>query len=284
MATTITAGNATNGAAISSDNTGILELKTGSGAGTTVLTLNASQSVGVGGAPTSKLSVYDATSAVFSVDGDATTQIRTTRYSNDTQAPSFAARKTRGSLSSPTAISSGDSAGNVVFQSYGGTNYRTIAQVSGGVETYTADDNIAGALFFYTRPAGAGAAATEQARITSTGEFRFNSGYGSVATAYGCRAWANFNGLLTGTNAPRAGGNVTSVTRSSAGIYTVNFTVAFPDTNYTMIATSGSLSPTSGFSIAMGTNTFTTSTAQVYVTNNVAAVADNAVVGVAFFR
>ena len=35
MATTITAGNATNGAAISSDNTGILELKSGTGSGTT---------------------------------------------------------------------------------------------------------------------------------------------------------------------------------------------------------------------------------------------------------
>jgi hypothetical protein len=44
MATTITAGNSTNGAAaITPDNTGILELKTGSGAGTTALTLGTSQ-------------------------------------------------------------------------------------------------------------------------------------------------------------------------------------------------------------------------------------------------
>jgi len=43
MATTITAGNATNGIVITPDNTGILELKTGTGAGTTALTLNASQ-------------------------------------------------------------------------------------------------------------------------------------------------------------------------------------------------------------------------------------------------
>lgn len=43
MATTITAGNATNGAIISPDNTGILELKTGTGSGTTGLTLDASQ-------------------------------------------------------------------------------------------------------------------------------------------------------------------------------------------------------------------------------------------------
>jgi hypothetical protein len=43
MSTTITAGNATNGLALSADGTGELELKTGSGAGTTALTLSSSQ-------------------------------------------------------------------------------------------------------------------------------------------------------------------------------------------------------------------------------------------------
>lgn len=45
MATTITAGNATNGAAVSSDNTGTLQLKTGTGAGTTAISIDASQVV-----------------------------------------------------------------------------------------------------------------------------------------------------------------------------------------------------------------------------------------------
>jgi hypothetical protein len=45
MATTITAGNATNGAAISSDNTGILELKSGTGSGTTAVTVSTGQNV-----------------------------------------------------------------------------------------------------------------------------------------------------------------------------------------------------------------------------------------------
>lgn len=43
MASFITAGNATNGLQVSSDNTGILELKTGTGSGTTAVTVNASQ-------------------------------------------------------------------------------------------------------------------------------------------------------------------------------------------------------------------------------------------------
>ena len=71
---------------------------------------------------------------------------------------------------------------------------------------------------------------TTQARLTTTGLFQFNSGYGSVATAFGCRAWVNFNG--TGTVAIRGSGNVTSITDNGTGQYIVNFTNAMPDTNY----------------------------------------------------
>jgi hypothetical protein len=71
---------------------------------------------------------------------------------------------------------------------------------------------------------------SKQAEITTAGLFQFNSGYGSVATAYGCRAWVNFNG--TGTVAIRASGNVTSITDNGTGDYTVNFTNAMPDANY----------------------------------------------------
>ena len=71
--------------------------------------------------------------------------------------------------------------------------------------------------------------------IDSNGNFQFNSGYGSAAVAYGCRAWVNFNG--TGTVAIRASGNVSSITDSGVGFYTVNFTTAMPDVNYSTIAT-----------------------------------------------
>lgn len=71
---------------------------------------------------------------------------------------------------------------------------------------------------------------TERLRVDSTGNLRFNSGYGSVATAYGCRAWVNFNG--TGTVAIRASANVSSITDRNTGKYTVNFATAMPDANY----------------------------------------------------
>jgi uncharacterized protein (AIM24 family) len=64
----------------------------------------------------------------------------------------------------------------------------------------------------------------------ASANIQFNSGYGSVATAYGCRAWVNFNG--TGTVAIRASGNVSSITDNGTGNYTVNFTTAMPDANF----------------------------------------------------
>jgi hypothetical protein len=67
-------------------------------------------------------------------------------------------------------------------------------------------------------------------QFDSSANFKFNSGYGSVATAYGCRAWVNFNG--TGTPAIRASGNVTSITDNGTGDYTINFTNAMPNANY----------------------------------------------------
>lgn len=57
-----------------------------------------------------------------------------------------------------------------------------------------------------------------------------------VAPSYSCRAWVNFNG--TGTVAIRASGNVTSITDNGVGDYTVNFTTAMVDANYSCIVTS----------------------------------------------
>jgi hypothetical protein len=71
---------------------------------------------------------------------------------------------------------------------------------------------------------------TQLAEYNYQGIFSFNSGYGSIATAYGCRAWVNFNG--TGTVAIRGSGNVSSITDNNTGDYTVNFSTAMPDANY----------------------------------------------------
>ena len=50
------------------------------------------------------------------------------------------------------------------------------------------------------------------------------------APSYSARAWVNFNG--TGTVAIRASGNVSSITDNGTGEYTVNFTTAMPNADY----------------------------------------------------
>jgi hypothetical protein len=54
------------------------------------------------------------------------------------------------------------------------------------------------------------------------------------APSYSARAWVNFNG--TGAVAIRASGNVTSITDNGTGDYTVNFTTAMQDANYSVAA------------------------------------------------
>jgi hypothetical protein len=62
-----------------------------------------------------------------------------------------------------------------------------------------------------------------------------NDDTGVLATQNGmsgiAKAWVNFNGS---TAAIRGSFNVSSVTRTATGTYTINFTTAMPDTNYSV--------------------------------------------------
>jgi len=182
------------------------------------------------------------------------------------------------------------------------------------VGTHDAGDNPTD-LVFGTTPNNT-STVTERMRITSEGNLQFNSGYGSVATAYGCRAWVNFNGAantnLSGTYSQsgttvtvtatahglisgnvvysditsgtgvdgtytvatvtdantftytagtslttsgnvtlrrstiRASANVSSVADNSTGDYTINFSVAMPDENYSLTGACGAQSVSTG--------------------------------------
>lgn len=118
----------------------------------------------------------------------------------------------------------------------------------------------------------------------ASGNFLFNSGYGSVARAFACRAWVNFNG--TGTIAIRGSGNVSSITDGGTGIYTVNFTNSMPDVNY---ACQISIGPTTtGFTAGVAerhiTGAFATGSAAFTTADVATGLADTPQASVAIFR
>ena len=117
---------------------------------------------------------------------------------------------------------------------------------------------------------------------TSGGLFQFNSGYGSVATAYGCRAWVNFNG--TGTVAIRASGNVSSITDNGTGRFQVNFATAMPDTNYSAAGSNDHVPAVSYGLVTLRSGTILTTSVELNTFNQATAIYDPAVVNVAIFR
>ena len=99
---------------------------------------------------------------------------------------------------------------------------------------------------------------------------------GSNTTLYNefkCRAWINFDGSLSTPITPRAGGNVTSVTKNGTGDYTINFT-ELPDVNYCIIVNGttdvgAAASPQwSGLRASSGTVTLKSTTQARIVSNN----------------
>ena len=135
-----------------------------------------------------------------------------------------------------------DNSGSLVLQTNNGTTALTIdtsqraAFVAGTAAapaiTTTGDTNT-GIFFSAADTIDFTEGGTAVGQFDSSGNFKFNSGYGSVATAYGCRAWVNFNG--TGTVAIRASGNVSSITDEGVGNYKINLTNALPDSNYSVV-------------------------------------------------
>jgi hypothetical protein len=100
------------------------------------------------------------------------------------------------------------------------------------------------------------------------------------APSYTCRAWVNFNG--TGTVAIRASGNVSSITDNGTGDYTVNFTTAMPDADYSFVFGKRSSSTNTASLILVNGNPTTSTFAVATFENNTLTDANTA--SIAFFR
>jgi hypothetical protein len=101
------------------------------------------------------------------------------------------------------------------------------------------------------------------------------------APLYAARAWVNFNG--TGTVAIRASGNVSSITDNGTGDYTVNFTTALPDADYSFSGAAGT--PGSAFSIVSNrTVAQTSSSLRIGTYTDAGSLQDNSYVLLSIFR
>jgi len=110
---------------------------------------------------------------------------------------------------------------------------RTLYPIAGTIITNGATFAVDGATNYTTM---AGDKLEFEAITTSTFKVHIVKADGTPVVAdtstYRIRAWCVFDGTVAGTNAPTAGGNVTSVTRNTNGTYTINFATPMSDANY----------------------------------------------------
>jgi hypothetical protein len=140
-------------------------------------------------------------------------------------------------VSGGTGLSSPGTAGNVL--SSNGTTWQSVA-VSTLVPAAT--DTVSGVVELATNAEVQ--TGTDTTRAVTPASLRAGFNATGAAPVYACRAWVNFDGA-TGTI--RASGNVTSVTKNGTGDYTLNFTTALPDANYSVIGTGEST--TGGYNV-----------------------------------
>jgi hypothetical protein len=109
-----------------------------------------------------------------------------------------------------------------------------------------------------------------------------NDDTGVLATQNGmtgiAKAWCNFNG--TGTVAIRSSFNVSSITDNGTGDYTINFTTAMPNANYSSLLTAGGSGIQSAV-VADGTTARTTTTLRMFTLTSAGGLSDSAFISVA---
>ena len=100
---------------------------------------------------------------------------------------------------------------------------------------------------------------------------------------YGARAWVNFDGT-TSPPTVRSSANVSSVTTSGTGIYTINFTTAMPDANYACIASCLDSTTQGSGVIVANPDTYATGSVRIVVSGSLTGVLDSTIISVVIFR
>ena len=169
----------------------------------------------------------------------------------------------------------------------GGTGASTAAAAFDNLKQ-SASDTYTGVVELAT--AAEAVAGTDTTRPITPSTLRAGLNSTGTAPIYAARAWVNFNG--TGTVAIRASGNVSSITDNGNGDYTVNFTSAMPDANYSVALSCAMYTPSSQIAMAaiygnLNTGAIAKTTAGIRIRTgqpSTTSFDDNAEVNVAVFR
>ena len=124
---------------------------------------------------------------------------------------------------------------------------------------------------------GEAQAGTDNTKIVTPLRLREGFNASGDAPVYACRAWVNFIGNATPPTI-LGSGNIASVTRVSTGLFTVTFTEAMEDVNYSSVMSSSSQI------IEIETNSYTVSELGIITENSSFAAANPNRVHVAVFR
>jgi len=108
---------------------------------------------------------------------------------------------------------------------------------------------------------------------------QFNDGSGTQIGTL-CRAWVNFAGA---TGAINASFNVSSVTRTATGTYTISFATTMPDAKYCTQIGSGATTTSVSYGY-YGTNTVSASSLVINIASTTGSLADLPATSVAVFR
>ena len=93
--------------------------------------------------------------------------------------PALVTRRSRGTAASPATIADGDIIGEINYQAYDGTMYRSAGTIRSYVDGYTGTDQFGSNVIFMTRPNTLSTDPTERMRITANG----NVGVGTISPA-----------------------------------------------------------------------------------------------------
>ena len=252
MTTTINASNSGSGGLVqTADASGVLALQT---AGTTAVTVDTSQNVGIGTtSPSTYANGFGPVLVAGTGNNFATIQGRTDGPSGSTNGVSYG-----GSYSTNPINGS-----RVTFNAEGGSGQR------GSVSFWTKalDDNS-------TQP-------LERMRIDQSGNVFVggttqNTSTNPVYASTTAKAWVNFNG----SGGINSSFNVSSVTRTSTGNFDVNFSSAMPNANFA--ATANSWQSVSNSNVSYNVFNFTTAKYQITTFENGAGTNPNATYSIVF--